>query len=323
MWAMLDTSAAAIDRIEAALRDANSESYLWEMVERGSVYTGNVHVAARVARLLLRPPASEATRRGALLNVAFLEAARGRFRLADSLLAHPQGLAPETFTLVRAALASVPHSTLDRSTLTELSRRLGSWDATTADTTDRNAPYNGLTSRFRPVFAGALAMRLGLREGERHLAALRRLDGGTDDVALARAYEGWLAAEVLLASGDAIRARDRLVQTEPSLSLGAMHTMLGAHAPVRWLRAESLRRAGQAREALSWYESIVGTTAFETPYLAPAHLESARILEALGHTTGALRHYQRFVFTWRECEPELRPMVQAAMARIQVLESKK
>ncbi len=47
-------------------------------------------------------------------------------------------------------------------------------------------------------------------------------------------------------------------------------------------------------------------------YLAPALLRSAEVYERLGEREQAATHYQRFITRWKNCDPELRPMVTAA-----------
>ena len=84
----------------------------------------------------------------------------------------------------------------------------------------------------------------------------------------------------------------------------------------RFLRAELLRRTGRHDEALDFYASFVDTSLFDLPYLAPAHLGSAEILDERGDVHAALRHYRRFTELWEEADTELQPAVERARARL-------
>lgn len=50
--------------------------------------------------------------------------------------------------------------------------------------------------------------------------------------------------------------------------------------------------------------------------LAPRHLRLAGIHERLGDRARAMHHYRRLVTIWRDCDPELRPIVQDVERRI-------
>jgi tetratricopeptide (TPR) repeat protein/TolB-like protein len=78
----------------------------------------------------------------------------------------------------------------------------------------------------------------------------------------------------------------------------------------RFLRAELLAELGRHDEALRWLRTVGGV--YEVPLLAPAHLLAAQIHERLDAADSAAVHYKRFIDLWRDCDPELRPQVEAA-----------
>ncbi|NIP89871.1 MAG: hypothetical protein GWN84_03390, partial [Gammaproteobacteria bacterium] len=80
----------------------------------------------------------------------------------------------------------------------------------------------------------------------------------------------------------------------------------------RYLRAGLLAATGREEEALVWYNGFSEASPYALAYLAPSHLERARIYERRGEREQAARHYPRFVELWSECDPELRPMAQQA-----------
>jgi tetratricopeptide (TPR) repeat protein len=80
----------------------------------------------------------------------------------------------------------------------------------------------------------------------------------------------------------------------------------------RFLYAELLRAAGRGDEALRWFATFPDPNGSDLAYLAPSHLRRAEILDALGRRAEAAEHYRRFVALWRDCDPELRPVVERA-----------
>jgi len=81
-----------------------------------------------------------------------------------------------------------------------------------------------------------------------------------------------------------------------------------------------LATLGRDTDALRWYGSIWMANAFDLVYLAPAQLEIAELYARQGDRTRALAAYRTFVDLWRDADPELRPEVDRARARIAALE---
>jgi hypothetical protein len=52
---------------------------------------------------------------------------------------------------------------------------------------------------------------------------------------------------------------------------------------------------------------------------APARLLSAQIYERLGAADSAAVQYKRFIDLWKDCDPELRPWVEAARRALEAL----
>jgi hypothetical protein len=83
--------------------------------------------------------------------------------------------------------------------------------------------------------------------------------------------------------------------------------------PVRWamherfLRAELLHQLRRDPEALALYESFTGS--YDLTYMAVAQLRQGEIYEHLKQKGPAAFHYGRFVGMWKDCDPELRPLL--------------
>jgi len=85
----------------------------------------------------------------------------------------------------------------------------------------------------------------------------------------------------------------------------------------RWMRAELLAALGRDAEALDWYAGIGVWGPGTESSLVPARLvRVGEIYERLGQREEAVAQYTAFVALWRECDPELRPIVDDVRRRI-------
>lgn len=230
-------------------------------------------------------------------------AAQGRWRAADSVLAaagavhHPRVL-PHRVLL--AALAANWSDAGPAALLPEVAR----WRSV------GQAEHPAIRLFLQGLLAGAAGDE---RAMQRYAAELERVA----DVPL-------LHDLALALRTDALRRQGR---AQEAVALHLQATMQAAwdqsfnspfHSRVtnRWVHAESLREAGQDRQALRWYTSLGQASPFEIAYVAPAHLRRAEIHDRLGERAQALEHYRRFADLWRHADAELQPRVRAARERI-------
>jgi len=80
----------------------------------------------------------------------------------------------------------------------------------------------------------------------------------------------------------------------------------------RFLRAAAFDASGRRLEALQTYDSFDLYSIYDLIYLGPARLARARILDQLGRREEAIAEYAGFVDLWRDCDPELQPLVHEA-----------
>jgi tetratricopeptide (TPR) repeat protein len=146
--------------------------------------------------------------------------------------------------------------------------------------------------------------------------------GGNPDVeSLARQLAHGVRARLAAQRGDAAAALGFLdrARMESRCTLIVMQSPFYMYTAERWLRAELLEQLERYEEAVRWYASIVQSSLYELVYLAPSHLRRGRIQERLGDRQRAAQHYRRVVEVWGECDPELRPAVDEASARLRRL----
>jgi len=135
------------------------------------------------------------------------------------------------------------------------------------------------------------------------------------DVALAiRAHVAWH-------SGDARAALALLEQRSDGLPI-AYRYYSGGWAGDRYLRAQVLHQLGRDADALRWVDSILLDASHlsgeygDGQYVPGSLLLRGRILEGMGDRAGAAVAYGRFVKQWAGCDPELRPILEDARARL-------
>jgi tetratricopeptide (TPR) repeat protein len=183
-------------------------------------------------------------------------------------------------------------------------------------------PDHRVISRaYREYLLGLLSARMG--EGDRALNHARRLDAMRDEGNAewrdaARDFAASIRGTVLLAEGrpaDGLGEIERAPMRAPLTSWNPVNTRVYE----RFLRAELLHAVGRDDEALRWYSTLHQSGSQGILYIAPCHLRQAQIHERMGHRDEAIRHYRRFIELWADCDPELRPQVEAARARLATL----
>ena len=95
--------------------------------------------------------------------------------------------------------------------------------------------------------------------------------------------------------------------------INGVHRKRQNAAPGTWSRLE------RNDDALRWYATMNNITNHDSPYLAVSHLRRAEAHERLGEPEKAAEHYREFIDLWRDCDPELRPMVDEARRALERL----
>jgi tetratricopeptide (TPR) repeat protein len=327
----------------AAVRSVVDNARHWEDAaawQLAAYLTAFSHVpaGARTALLGLVEPQrgagmiAELRRFAALLHLANGQLAAAQGAMSHALAANaaaPGHWHRRTFELVSDwwfATLPIPYpdSTLERVRRTAFSSDAPPWQG------------GAETAIDDPIWFGEIRKALG---APRRLEALRLYTLGTislrlKDDAAARAASDSLALLAARAPSDwfvrafdcELRARRAWHEGKPEQALRIMDELEAgpvtvgatmvvpflARAHERYLRGELLSAVGRDAEALPWFASLATLSVPESPFRAPAHLRQAEIHERLGNRSEAARHYARFVELWRESDPELQPLVNAA-----------
>jgi serine/threonine-protein kinase len=295
----------------------------YEAVRFVSTLTSDFAGAHRIARLLAsadRPPELHGI---AHILAAFLELTTGRRAAAGRELAQAAPLHPARALEYRGLVAALPFLPPDPDELHALRAALAGWDAAAVPRLRHPNPAYDLHHDVYPVLRLYLLGVLAAREGDGaaldHAAELDAVTGDPDVEALARDLALGVRARLAAVRGDREAALGFLerARMESPCTYIVMQSPFYTYIAERWLRAELLQQLERYEEALRWYESIVQSSVYELIYLAPSHRERARIYERLGNRLRAASHYRRVVAVWKECDPELRPVVDEAAARLQ------
>jgi len=290
-----------------------------------AIFTRNLAGAASLARMLAAPQRSSETRARGLIVAALLEAARGRLAEAHRFLDRSAGLNPDEARLYRGWMTILPFHQPRRSELEALRAEIDAFDPTAVRPIVTPSIYlsihNGIHPHLRLYLLGMIDTQLG--EGERALqyaATLRSLDpppeAGPIDRALALGIEARDPAGRLDTSARlALVERARLEQPYQYIMTSPFYSQ----TLDRFLQAELADALGRPDEALRWFGSFDSISTHDLVLLAPAHLGSARIHERIGDRRRAVEHYRKFAKLWRECDAELRPLVDDALHRIEML----
>lgn len=102
--------------------------------------------------------------------------------------------------------------------------------------------------------------------------------------------------------------------------LEASNSPLYSQAMIRFLRAECHYALGNLEDASRWYRSLYdGYYNWGVAYIGPAFLRQAEIYDKMGNIDQAIEYYTRFTKLWKDCDPELRPMLEKGRDRLEAL----
>jgi len=282
--------------------------------------------AISLARILAARAESDEATSLAQYWVALFELSRGRWRAALDELALVHDLHPTWRLDYRALWSAARFIPLDTASCRALHHSLSWWEPPPAATRE---PGDTWPARFMTYVHGVaraqirlyLLGRLSLRLGDDE-AALRYAENleGTEPAAGA----GSLSRDL----GASLRAHVQWSRHNPGGALAALEaqefrvrTPWFQQAPFfalpddLLLRGDILRELGRLEEALMWYGAL-GAKPYDLPYLAISHLRRAETYEQLGNDERARAHYSRFIQLWEDCDPELRPLVNDAVAAL-------
>jgi tetratricopeptide (TPR) repeat protein len=284
---------------------------------------GNLEGGVRVARLLTEPSRPVTWRARGYRIVAELELARGRQREAWAAIAQAERLFAAYGLHSRALIALTPFLEVSQPEVAALRGAVATQVAESTRDSTWQLYLLGLLSARLEDDVGALSHAAQLETRSSALAREGSLSASAmaQDLALTvRADLAWRGGRLSEAMALLERGRPARWRTPPADV--AVPEPVNPVSPLltlsyeRWIRAELLAGLGHTREAINWYAGLGMEASEDMGYLAPSRLRMAEMYERLGEREQAVEQYSRFVRVWKDCDPELQPLVEDARRRV-------
>lgn len=284
----------------------------------------DLEAASDLVSPLTSPERPEEMRAGMLTRQAELFAAQGRIQAARQNIQAVAALDSAAYWMARSRLAALPFLPDDATgERQEVREGLFDWNAETVP--ERLLPPRFLLPRElypagRLYRMGLLRAQAGRAEGALRAARrLERMDGTILTPSGPADFARSIRAEVERRRDRPEKALAHLEARENRVGQAPVFFSLHSGARERFLRAEILAQEGRLEEALRWYRTLNGIAWGDLPYLAPAHLGRARVLQRLGRDEEAAQAYRQGLRLWSEADPELQPRAKKAQGRLDAL----
>ena len=309
---------AEVTRFVTAMRQV-SDNVAQPMAGFVVATTGDLAVGRRLWRVLAEPSRSRGVKVLAHLTLAKIELMSGRWRAAQLALDSAQAVDAETALEHRVMLGLWPDLQIPTSKLLEFRDSLLQWKAVPEPVSETTLGVEHAPAHpyLRLYLLGLLNARLGdYSDALRHATELTRRAPASFAPSFVSQLGRTIRAEVARSQG---RLKEALTIMD-SLSLWTKEDLeLSRDSPFyvleyeTFLRADLLYATGLYDEALRAFRRLADDL-FHSG--APAHLRLAQIYERQGKRQKASEHYARFIELWRNCDPELRPLVEQARQRM-------
>jgi tetratricopeptide (TPR) repeat protein len=284
-----------------------------------ALYLNDFRAAEEFARAALASSLPRHFRDEVRLTLAWVELAQGRWKTAKSEFALVERSLPLAKRM-RALSATWPFLAVADSELVAIRAELDAWDPHAEAPKPTPGRVSTLQPQLRLYLLGLLSSRLGNQaESLRHAAELEKSDHPPEAAALVRDLARTIRADVEWRQGRPAEALELLKPVKGEVPADLLGDPVFGEDGARYLRAELLYQLGRDREALEWFSHGFQGRPSELVYQAPGHLRQAEIYERLGDRQQAIDHYSRFIQLWKSCDPEQRPSVERARARLAVL----
>ena len=259
-------------------------------------------------------PAYVRARTGVVL--AELDVLHGRFANAQSRLDQVAALSPAMAFEYRGAIAVLPYPVPDTNHVARLRSirdALERWDAgATPDVPPSAANFsttNGLHALARDYLIGMINAALGDTAGATRAAReMSTFAAAHAHILFTQNLSDAILDELTWTAGHGVQAVPPIAEYY-QLLLGSVFR---SQSRERYRWAQSLAAAGRDSAAISWYSSFEVASIDDMLFLAPSHLELARLHARMGQKALAAEHYRAFLALWSNCDPALRPLVTQA-----------
>jgi tetratricopeptide (TPR) repeat protein len=253
--------------------------------------------------------------------------ARGEWSQAHRELGSADALDPAQALEARILFSLAPYSPVDQNGLRGLRERLENLDL--GQLPVRGNPsfffsvHDNIHPHIREYLLGLLSLEVGeTRRALNHASVLEAMEAPPEVGTMARDLARGIRAGVLRKQGRLQEALAELTRDPPEifyhLTLASPFVSL---VNERFLRAELLRELGREDEALAWYDNLIQLNTSELPWLPVTLMRRAEILRDRGDTVAEAEAYDQLLALWSGADAELRPWLQPAVDRVDLLEA--
>lgn len=287
---------------------------LFHAADDVALFLHNLSAAEQLLNLGIAPEHVAAFRDSTYLRLSMLKVGQGRWRAATGDLTRMRGPGGR---LARAFYASLPFVKAEPEELESIQSDLEHWNPIAEPPPTGSALEASLAPHLRQWLLGLVALRAGSasRALDRALT-IERMTPPPGGAGVVRSMVRTLRAGAAAHTNRTAEALQLLEPVRGEVPASLLRVPFYAEEPARYLRAELLQQLGRDREALDWLHYGFADTPAEVAYLAPVHLRQGEIYERLGDRANAAEYYERFLHLWQHCDPELRPLVNEARARL-------
>jgi serine/threonine protein kinase/Tfp pilus assembly protein PilF len=292
-----------------------------------SLYARNLRGAERIAALLAAPSRPPRVQSYGHVALAHLALARGKWAAAKSALNAIAPLDPWTSLEYRALFSSLSFLPASSAELSAIRDGLAGLNPAAVPRVDNPAVFidahYDLHSLLRMYLMALVSTRMGdVDRAKQYAGEIERQKFPGGYKSLAADLERSVLAQVDRAQG---KPADALEKLKPLLAetKNPLESPFVSEAYERFTRAELQYELGRNQEALGSFDHLAESSVFEFVYLPLAHLWRAEAYNRLGHAKEAAANYETFIDLWKDCDPELRPMLQLARQKLEGLSAKK
>ena len=315
------------DAVEAELPAARDIAAHWAVRAVGA-YLGDFAAALRLSGALIDPLRAPETRALGHILRAHLELALGRWAAAQRELAQALAIDRDQAMVCTGLLIAAPTVRAPADRLRAARDTMTAWrpapppqGSPGGAAAPRRLARADLYAPQRLYVVGLLSARLGDHDAVLdQAAALEECDPPADVVPLVRESAAALRARVAWSLGRREEAVAEILRARRPVRFDLLHpSLFHSQADERFTLAGWLEEMGRHEEALPWYASFVRGSVHDLVHAAPSYLREAAIYERLGEIKCARERYGRFATAWRDCDPELRPLLDDARAGLERL----
>jgi len=294
------------------LRDQHDLIVIW-CAEDAAVLYGQYDAAIEIAALLTEPSRPKAARARGFTRLAYLDAALGRWASAGEHMAAALPLDSAETIELNAELLLAPLMPASKQQLAQSQREMAGLER-------RYGDYWSLWMvPFQAYVTGMLSARLGDADtAERYATVLDTVQPGRQwRVLYSRELAHCIRAEAAWASGDSAAANAELAQLrEEAIRIPVGGNLFRCRSQLDYMWAGYMMDTGNPEAAIRAYQRGGSGELWSVAYLPIKHLKLAELYEATGDTEKAAEHYGEFVELWKDCDPELRPILTDIQSRL-------